>query len=76
MTRWFASSPSGTRRIRAAARPGALTPSFVADVGRNRRRDPERRALVDAMLTAIDDPDERDAFLRNVRSQPRELLPR
>lgn len=76
MIRWFASSPSGTRRIRAAARPGALTPAFVTDPGRNRRRDPERRALVAAMLTAIDDPDERDAFLRNVRSQPRELLPR
>lgn len=76
MTRWFASSPSGTDRIKPPRHRGPGAPSYVAEPGRNRRRDHERRAAVDAMLAAIEDPDERAAFLRNVRSQPRELLPR
>lgn len=76
MTRWFAGRPSATPRSQPPGRRGARTPSLVAAPARNRRVDLERRAAVDAMLAAIDDPDERAEFLRNVRSQPRELLPR
>lgn len=51
-------------------------PELVVDPGSERRRDVTRRAQVEAMLAVIIDADERAAYLRNVRSQPREVLPR
>ena len=53
-------------------RPAGL----VVDPGSERRRDVTRRTQVEAMLAVIVDADERAAYLRNVRSQPREVLPR
>lgn len=83
MPRWTASlrrpTPAASR-IHATGPTSAGShrrrPVLVVDPGTERRRDPVRRAQVEAMLAVIDDPEERVAYLRNVRSQPREVLPR
>ena len=64
-------------RAEGAHRPPARDPSsFVADQAPDRRRDPERRASIDAMLASLDDPDEREAYLRSIRGQVRGTMVR
>lgn len=71
MVRWSLPSP---RRSRAAALPhrssgpASCATSFIAYD--DRRRDQERRQAVAAMLASMEDPEEREAYLRIVRGQP------
>lgn len=59
-------------RAEAPQRPVARGPaSFVADQVHDRRRDAQRRASVERMLASLDDPDEREAYLRSIRGQAR-----
>ena len=66
----------GTPSPHAVVSPRRRPPALVVDPGSERRRDVIRRAQVEALLAVIVDADERTAYLRNVRSQPREVLPR
>lgn len=45
---------------------------FVADSRADRRRNDAKRTAVDATLRSIDDPDEREAYLRIIRGLPSE----
>ena len=45
---------------------------FVPDAVADRRRNDAKRSAVDATLRSIDDPDEREAYLRIIRGLPSE----
>lgn len=57
-------------QLRVASGPSRPI-AFVNDPANDRRRDLARRAAVAAMLAAFDDPDERDAYLAEIRCTAR-----